>query len=369
MTKNLFSTFVGIWLAASMGGAAIAADTPSFGKQGDPIALRIGYQPLYAEGWSALVVEAKELWKSRLPAGSTVEFLPSAAGGAIIGQMVAGKLQMGYVGDMPALTASSRPELSDIRMIAVAGRSDQQCNVLLVRKDAPSFAEPEQAVRWLGGKVVATPHGSCADRFARAVMGKAGVKPEKYFNLGIDGVIERFKNGTLDAATLWEPAASRLVAEGLARKVATGADFGEHDAALVIMSRDLMAARPDVYKAWLDIEIEAQKWLTDPSHSGEMIAILKSKLPAAYSDRSLWQALYGGGSGSTTISYDFSFDPEIVDHLGKSTRFLAELRRVLSPNVRGEAIAEAGAEQALKSAGLSRPIGKLTGQPDSAFKN
>lgn len=350
-------------------GACAEAAESDFGKPGSPINLRIGYQPLYAEGWSAAVVEAKELWKSRLPAGSTVEFLPAAAGGAIIGQMVAGKIQVGYVGDMPALTAASRPDLVDIRMVAVAGRSQRQCNVLLVRKDAPAFADAEAAARWLNGKVAGTPHGSCADRFARAVMGKVGAKPEKYFNLGIDGIVDRFKNNTLDAAAVWEPAASRLVAEGLARKVATGADFDEHDAALVIMSHDLMVARPDVYKAWLDIEIEAQKWLADPAHAGEMVTILKTKLPPAYSERSLWQALYGGGAGSETISYDFGFGPEVMDHLAKSNRFLADLRRITSPTVREAAVAQAEAQAALAAAGKQRPIGALTGQPDSAFKN
>lgn len=361
MMRGLMGTIPALLAVGLAAGAVRAEEASAFGRPGEPVVLRVGYQPLYAEGWTALVIEGKQLWKTHLPAGSKVEFSPAAAGGALISQMVAGRLQVAYVGDMPALLASSRPDLYDIRMVAVAGRSQQQCNVLLVRKDAPDFASPEAAVRWTDGKVVGTPHGSCADRFSRAVMARYGAKPEKYFNYGIDALAEKFKAGQLDAAAVWEPAASRLVAEGLARRVATGADFGESDAAVVIMPNELRTARPDVAQGWLATELAAQAWLADPTHADEVVAMAAAKLPN-YSKDSLWQALYGGSPQAVKVSYDFAFSPQLVEHLGKSLHFLADLRRAVTPDIRSDAIADAETQATLKAAGLTMPVGVLRGQ-------
>ena len=64
---------------------------------------------------------------------------------------------------------------------------------------------------------------------------------------------------------MWEPVASRLVSEGLARRVATGNQFGENDGALIDVRADLIQQRPDVVKGWLETELEAEQILADPA--------------------------------------------------------------------------------------------------------
>ena len=136
--------------------------------------LTVGYQPYYTEAWSAVVMKAKGFWKQHLPQGSEVTFEPGLQGSVVVGEMIAGKEQIGYMGDMPAIVASSKPEVADIRIVAALGTSEQQCNIFLVRKDAPEFKTAEEAVKWFDGKVVASPQGSCTDRFARKVFQKLG---------------------------------------------------------------------------------------------------------------------------------------------------------------------------------------------------
>src|SRR5579883_819663 len=131
-------------------------------------------------------MKAKAFMKKHLPAGSEVTWEPGLQGSVIVGQMIAGKEQIGYMVDMPAIVAASKPDVADIRLVAVAGTSKQQCNIFLVRKDAPEFKSAAEAVKWFDGKVVASPQGSCTDRFARTVFQKEGVKPAKYFNQGAD---------------------------------------------------------------------------------------------------------------------------------------------------------------------------------------
>jgi hypothetical protein len=98
--------------------------------------------------------------------GSEVEFQNALQGSIIVNQMLANKQQIGYLGDMPAVVATTKRSVAPINLVANTGMSaGQRCNVIMVRADAPKFASPEEAVKWLDGKTVATPQGSCAHRF------------------------------------------------------------------------------------------------------------------------------------------------------------------------------------------------------------
>ena len=42
---------------------------------------------------------------------------------------------------------------------------------------------------------------------------------------------------------LWEPIPAKFLAEGTARRVASGVDFNEADSGFIVMRQDLIAAR------------------------------------------------------------------------------------------------------------------------------
>src|SRR5436190_5360516 len=199
-----------------------AAAEKEYGKQGDAIELVIGYQPYYTESWSGVIMRDKKFYEKYLPKGSKVSFEIGLQGAIIVNGMLAGKVDIGYVGDMPAIVSTSHPEVRDIRIVSVLGVGYDQCNVFLVRTDAPEFKSPDEAIKWLNGKTVAVPKGSCTDRFAQAVFKRAGIQPSAYLNQNIEVITSNFRAGKLDAAVMWEPTTSRLILEGLARKVATG---------------------------------------------------------------------------------------------------------------------------------------------------
>src|SRR5258708_1914660 len=146
--RHLFVLSIAAAVAAAL---PCAAQTADFGQPGDPVKLTVGYQPYYTEAWSAVVMKAKEFWKKHLPAGSEVTFEPGLQGSVLVGQMIAGKQQIAYMGDMPAIVASSKPDVADIRIVAVAGTSQQQCNIFLVRKDAPEFKSAGAALHSIYG--------------------------------------------------------------------------------------------------------------------------------------------------------------------------------------------------------------------------
>jgi sulfonate transport system substrate-binding protein len=361
-------------LAAGLAGAALpcAAQITDFGKPGDPIKLTVGYQPYYTEAWSAVVMKSKQFWKKHLPVGSEVEFEPGLQGSVLVGQMIAGKQQIAYMGDMPAIVASAKPEVADIRIVAVAGTSQQQCNIFLVKKDAPEFKSAEEALHWFDGKVVASPQGSCTDRFARKVFQKMEVKPAKYFNQGADAIADNFKAGKLDAAVLWEPIPAKMLADGLVRRVASGVDFNEFDSGFVVMRQDLIAARPDVQKAWLEAELDAQLFLADPKNSNE-IAVMAEKEGPGYSKKIMWTALYGEypasvGGNPERLTLDFIVTPKLEKIIKDDTAFLFELKRVPGETLRADAVADQVARQTLEARKLASPVGLVKALPAAELK-
>jgi NitT/TauT family transport system substrate-binding protein len=315
------------------------------------------------------VLKAKEFWKSHLPPGSEVKFEPGAVGSVVVGQMIAGQEQIGYVGDMPGIIAASKPEVADIRIVAVAGSSQQQCDIFVVRKDAPEFKTPDEAVKWFDGKIVATPQGSCADRFLRTVFQKLGVKPAKYFNQAPDVIAENLKSGKVDAAVMWEPITAKYLAEGVARRVASGVDFNEPDSGFLVMRQDLIAARPDVEKGWLEAELDAQLYLADPKNANE-VAAMAQKEAQGYDKKTMWTALYGEYPGSADrLTLDFVFTPKLDKIVKDDTAFLFDLKRVPGGTLRDGAVSDQVAREVLEGRKLASPVGVVKAQPAADYKD
>ena len=217
-----------------------AAGDLEYGKPGEAVNLVIGYQPYFTESWSGVVMRGKKLYEKYLPKGSTVEFSVGLQGAVIVNAMLAGKQHIGYVGDMPAIVSTTKQDVADIRIMAMVGLGTDQCNIFLARPDAPKFANAKEGIKWLDGKRIAVPLGSCADRFAQEAFKKEGVTPAAVLNQNIEVITSGFRAGKLDAAVIWEPTASRLVQEGLAKRIASGVTVNEYDGAFLTMRADLI---------------------------------------------------------------------------------------------------------------------------------
>ena len=362
---------------------ATTIPTPSsaevdFGKPGGPVKLVVGYQPYYTEAWSGVVVNGKQLWKKYLPEGSTVEFQVGLQGAVIVNAMTGEKQHIGYVGDMPGIAATFRnlPDrgATDIRIVAALGTSKQQCNIFLVRNDAPEFKSGSEAVKWMEGKLTSSPHGSCTDRFARLAFQKSGITPKSYLNQNIEVITTNFRAGKLDAAVLWEPTATKIVAAGLARRVASGEDFNAVDGGLLVMLGDLIKKRPDVQRAWLEAELDAQLFLADPKNAEEVSKLAESQTEQI--DRKvLWSALYGenaasAGGGKVKLQFDYILNERVQGLLSEATAFLNSLpnKPAAEPKIRPEAMDDTVARAVLEARKLKSPVGMVNALPASDFK-
>jgi NitT/TauT family transport system substrate-binding protein len=374
MRMTLMSAVATAALAVSTAGCAVLGDTAGndLGKEGEAVHLTIGYQPYYTEAWSGVVMRGKKMYEKYLPKGSTVEFAVGLQGAVIVNAMLAGKQHIGYVGDMPGIVSTTKQEVADIRIVAALGLGSDQCNIFLARTDAPSFPSAKDGIKWLDGKRVAVPMGSCTDRFAQAVFKKEGIAPAAYLNQNIEVITSGFRAGKLDAAVIWEPTASRLVQEGLAKRIASGATVGENDGGFLTMRADLIKQRPDIVKAWLNAELDAQLYMADPKNAME-VAAMASQQATGFTEKMLWASMYGkypeeSGGSPVRLTLPYTITPEVAALISQSTTFLHSIKSINVDKLRPEAVMPEFTQAILKERGMVAPVGKIAAMPDSEFK-
>lgn len=312
------------------------------------------------------------MWKKYLPEGSSAKFEIGLQGSVIVNAMTGEKQHIGYMGDMPAIASTFRNIKerggTDMRIVAVLGTSKQQCNVFLVRNEAPEFANGTEAVKWMDGKITSAPHGACTDRFAQLAFKLAGIEPERYLNQNIEVITTNFRAGKLDAAAIWEPTASKITMAGIARRAASGEDFDALDGGFMVMLNDLIEQRPDVHKAWLEAELDAQLFMADPANADE-VASLAEQQTEAIDKEVLWHSLYGDnpanqGGGEVKVQLDFVVNERVQGLLDAATEFLYSLPKkpAAAPKIRDGGVMDGVARQILEERGLTSPLAVVKAQ-------
>ncbi len=201
---------------------------------------------------------------------------------------------------------------------------------------------------------------------------KENVVPAAYLNQNIEVITSGFKAGRLDAAVIWEPTASRLVQEGLAKRIASGTAVNEKDGGYMVMRFDLIKQRPDVVKAWLSAELDAQLFLADSKNAQEVTRMAREQT-TGFSERILWAAMYGqnpeaAGGVPVRLTLPYGVTSEEIAFLNTATTFLHSIKSINVDKLRPEAIMPEFTAAILKERGLSSPIGRVMALPVSEFK-
>src|SRR5207237_10509944 len=111
-TKHFMKVAIAAVIGAGWVLPALAADI-DYGKPGTPVKLVVGYQPYYTQAWSGVVMRGKKFYEKYLPKGSEVEFQVGLQGAIIVNNMLAGKQNIGYYGDMPGIVSTTKTEVAD----------------------------------------------------------------------------------------------------------------------------------------------------------------------------------------------------------------------------------------------------------------
>ena len=345
------------------------AQTPPAGK---PANITVGYFPSWVGGWSGVVIRHRELWKKYLPAGSKIDWDVQIVGPPIVANLMANKSQIGYMGDMPALVATTKRNIADLRIVETNLFSDtgQICSCMLVRSDAPQFRNIEEALRWLDGKKIGVSgKGSCGDRFVSSLIRKTGIKADvQYLDPTI--IMTSLQARKIDAAQSFQPHVAQIMDQGFGRLVFTGSRWGAQDADFILMRKDFIDKYPEAAKGWIKADIEAlQFMLKNPYETVKMVA---QELPG-YTTKDLWMAVYGrypGNTGSmeTNVIAQVGFDKNVMEFIDESFKFLHSKGAITIDKPLPGAIYTDLVNAAIKEMKVKIPLGKFEGLPLTEFK-
>ena len=142
--------------------------------------------------------EEKGVVEEISPPKSTVKFEPHLTGPPMINAMLADKMQIGTMGDMPSLVLSTKQKIADVRLVSVTMFSNgQTCNKFLVGKSAPQFNDYNDAMKWMSGKPFAYHRGTCANRATESIIAKGVFKPSEILVMPIEVIASNFEAGKL----------------------------------------------------------------------------------------------------------------------------------------------------------------------------
>ena len=342
-------------LAAAIGAANPAGAAP-------PVNITYGYHPYWTGGWNGVVIKHKELWKKYLPAGSMVRFEQHLTGPPMVNAMLADKMQIGTMGDMPSLVATTRRDIGDLRLVSVPMYSaGQQCNKIVVRRNTPDFETYADAIRWASGKPFAVHRGTCTHRFIESIIAKGAFKPSELVFTPIGEIASNFESGKLDAAAMWEPHARRVVELGYAKYAATGTPWNEPDANFSLMRQDFIEKNPAAAIGWIKAEIEAVRFMIE--HPNEMAQMIVEEVKG-YDHKTAWKALYEGhpdALGGTPETYvgKMIFDDDVIKLMKNGYAFLHQIKVVKSPDMPKNAINDGPLKKALAEMRVTGPIGTI----------
>jgi NitT/TauT family transport system substrate-binding protein len=224
----------------------------------------IGYQPL-TPTWGVAVVTGGQLWKPYLP-NIEIERSDFMSGMPLVNNMLAGKIDIGYIGDMPAIVLGSKSDLQPTHFVAVTDADEGGESVIYVKKDSPI-----KTVKQLDGQSVSVPFGGFTHRFAEVVEQAENIK----FNIvgqSPEVGLTNLQAGKVAAYIPWEPYGKMAVARGFAEPLVDGTKYHFNSLRGVVVSEAFLEAHPDVVLGWMRAELDAHKMMRDqPDRAAKII--------------------------------------------------------------------------------------------------
>lgn len=240
--------------------------------------LRVGHFPnvTHAQGLvgHARTREGEGWFEERLGKGIRIDWFVFNAGPSAMEALLAGSIDLAYVGPSPALNAHVRTDGHDVRVVAGAARGGA---ALLVQGDGRIRADED-----FRGKRVATPQfGNTQDVACRAFLLDRGFRVTQ---TGGDVLVVPTENpdqlalfgrGEIDAAWTVEPWVSRLEREAGAR-----IHLEEKDAVTTVLvtSARFLAERRDVARRFVAAHVELTAWIA--AHPDEAKSTVREELLA-----------------------------------------------------------------------------------------
>jgi NitT/TauT family transport system substrate-binding protein len=237
-----------------------------------PATVRVGFFPNITHA-QPLVGKAGGWFEKALGPGVRIEWRAFNAGPAAMEALLAGAIDMAYVGPNPAISAYVRSQGEALRVIAGATSGGA---ALVVRADS-GINRPED----FHGKRVASPQlGNTQDVALRAWLLKQGMKSrDKGGDVQVIPVanpdqLTLFLKKEIDAAWAPEPWASRLILEAGGRLFLDERQLwegGQFVTTHLVVGTEFLRGHRELVKTWLRAHVELTEWILRNSSQAKTI--------------------------------------------------------------------------------------------------
>lgn len=178
-------------------------------------AVKIGYQPYWA-GPANIAVAMKNL-KLLEKKGYNPSYIPFLAGPPINHAIASGKIDVGFTGDMPTISALASG--MKIKIIGACSKSLRQALVIDMEK-----ADKIKTISDLKGRKIAVTKGSASHYFLYKLLKQHGIGLDAItlIHMDIKEMPFALKSDEIDASAMWEPWPTKVEKEGIARVMVEG---------------------------------------------------------------------------------------------------------------------------------------------------
>jgi len=202
-----------------------------------------------------------------------VEWKNFTSGPPLTSEMLAGKLDMGVLGDFPSVlngVAFQKAGKRSVYVSTLSGNVRGAGNGLVVPKDSPATKLAD-----LKGKQISVPFGSAAHGMLLRAVNSLGWDPEKDVSLvsqspEVGGTA--LKANKIDGHADFVPFAELFPFRGTSRKIYDGSSVNAPTSHGFIVSEEFTKEYPELVVAYLQATLEADKLLTaQPEKYSELI--------------------------------------------------------------------------------------------------
>ncbi|MFC0439262.1 ABC transporter substrate-binding protein [Kutzneria buriramensis] len=307
--------------------AFLTACSVASGATSNVVTLVVGYQSKTINTVTAgTLLRAQGYLEQRLSAlgqrtGRTyrVEWQDYSTGAPITAQMVAGKIDIGSMGDFPLLINASRTqEFGDGRtsLISATGynlRGALNMVVVPAGSSAGTLAD-------LRGKRISASIGSAGHGTTVRALSAAGIDPDSDVQIiNQDPAVgaSALRAGAVDALGQFVAWPGQLVFAGRARLLYDGAALNLPTWHGVVVRQKYAAANPDAVQAFLQAQLDATAFLNaHPMEAAQKVAAATGLAPEVV-------YLYNGPDG--LVTFDPTLRPDLISALQKDIPFLRSI--------------------------------------------
>lgn len=266
------------------------------GTSSNPVTLNLGYYPNLTHA-VALVGVGNGTFKKDLGPGVNLQTKTFNAGPAEIQALLAGSIDIAFVGPSPAISGYTQSHNSALKVIAGASSAGVEF-VVQANSNIHSAAD-------LANKKIADPQkGGTQDVALRTYLTQHGLKSSddggtvQIISTDNASILTLFKTGRIDGAWMPEPWATRLVVEGNGKVFVNESSLwpgGQFATTIVVVRQAFYNAHPNVVKSFLQGTVEAVQYIKSNATQAEQIAntqiqqitgspMKASELPLAFQD-------------------------------------------------------------------------------------